>query len=164
MRLVNFNKATVGYLRKIFLLQALIFGLFGCAEKSGTTLLAEAYFDTYAKRENWELFTSFYSDSVRFVDVDQGLTLVGKEAFFDFYHWSDSSFALLDPKGPALVVESMVVEGFQAVARGYFTPFYFQNELMAEAGWPFVIWLEYNADGRIISQQDFILYKSAILK
>ncbi|HAA13644.1 MAG TPA: hypothetical protein DCE41_18895 [Cytophagales bacterium] len=135
----------------------------GCSGPSGTRQLAEAYFETYAERDNWEDMLGYYSDSVMFTDVTLKLDLEGKQAFAGFYNWPDDRFEKGNPHGPTLVVESLVTEGLTAVARGYFAPFYWDGVLMGAEPWEFTIWLEYNEAGLITRQIDMLRYPKAFL-
>lgn len=75
--------------------------------------------------------------------------------FRDFYDWQKGDFDRLNNQY-ILQLESLVVDGNSAVAQGAFLPFKFNGKKMGP--WDFVIWLEFDEQGKVISQRDWINY------
>ncbi|MEO0367393.1 MAG: nuclear transport factor 2 family protein [Pseudomonadota bacterium] len=118
---------------------------------------AEKWLAIYAERSDWEALLDCYANDVKFEDQRIRLKLEGKLAFADFYDWPNELFRLADPEKPALVVHELVVDGTSAVARGRFLPFYWGEELF-DVSDEFVFWLEFNQQGKISIQRDYIPY------
>lgn len=123
---------------------------------------AQNWLAIYAGRSDWEALLDCYTDDMQFVDQRLRMELDGKQAFAEFYDWPDERFRLADPEKPALVVHQLVVEGRSAAVRGRFLPFYW-GEAFFEASEEFVFWLEFDEQGKIIMQRDYIPYPKEFL-
>jgi hypothetical protein len=61
------------------------------------------------------------------------------------------------PSGPpALEVTALTAQGSRVVAQGYFKPFSYDGKFFGP--WRFVIILEFNDDGKIVREIDWINY------
>ncbi|MCB1694377.1 MAG: hypothetical protein KDI19_16510, partial [Pseudomonadales bacterium] len=69
--------------------------------------------------------------------------------------WSRGDFELVEP-GPILEVESQVISGRMVITRGEFKPFRYGGQVLGP--WAFLIRQEFNDDGEIIFQEDWINY------
>lgn len=117
--------------------------------------VANDFFQTYKERKDFEKFLTFYAEDVVFEDVFYQVNLTNKEQFEAFYDWHKGSFDRLDNQH-ILNIETIVIEQGRVVARGEFLPFRYDGKSMGP--WPFAIWLEFNQEGKIIKQQDWINY------
>ena len=123
---------------------------------------AQSWLAIYAERSDWEALLDCYAEDMKFEDQRVRMELDGKQAFADFYDWPDERFRLADPEKPALVVHQLVVEGRSAVVRGRFLPFYWGEELF-DVSDDFVFWLEFDEQGKIVFQRDYIPYPKEFL-
>lgn len=114
----------------------------------------EQFFKTYSQRQDFDSFLAFYSESIVLEDLVYGERVHGKEALRGFYRWDSGEVKLID--GEALKVTKQLVSSNQAVTRGVFLPFYFHGKKMGP--WRFVIWQEFDENGHIIKQFDWINY------
>lgn len=115
---------------------------------------ASAFFQVYAERENFDNFMNFYAADAVLQDIVYGELVSGQSAIRGFYQWNAGNVELIGPK--ALYVTEQVVQDNTVVTRGYFTAFKFHGQNMGP--WRFVIWQEFNAEGKIITQYDWINY------
>lgn len=126
---------------------------------------AKAYFQTYAEREDWQEFLSFYREDMQFEDVLLQIQLDSLWQFERFYNWPDTNFQKLTPEQPSLVLSSLVSNDSMAVARGHFTPFYWHgNRIEPIWGMEFCIWLYFDKDQKIKRQIDWIEYDPDVLE
>lgn len=119
--------------------------------------LSQAYFQTYAERENWEAFLSFYDNDIYFEDIQFRLVCAGIDSFSQFYDWPNSNFQKVDSMKPILKVEQLITNDSSAIAHGFFDSFYWQNNFIS-GPWEFTIILNFNSEGKIIRQRDMINY------
>ncbi len=129
-----------------------------CGNPSSLESIATRYFEHYATRSDFAGFMSYYAENAILEDLVYGDRKVGRDAIRRFFDWGNSDF---DGHSPNLKVESMVIQGQQAVARGYFNSFSFKGQKMGP--WYFVIWLEFDAQNKIKHQIDFINYDNDLL-
>ena len=116
---------------------------------------AGEYFSAYSERRDFDRFMSFYADNATLEDMVYGSELAGKAAIRDFFNWPEGSFRLT--RGDrVLVVQKQVVEGNTVVTEGYFNAFEYQGQPLGP--WRFVIWLEFDKQGKISRQVDWINY------
>ncbi len=112
-------------------------------------------FDTFKQRKDFERFLTFYDKNVQFEDVFYKVKLINKAQFRDFYDWQKGDFDRLSNQY-ILQLDTLAVDGNSAVAQGTFLPFKFNTKKMGP--WDFIIWLEFNEQGKVISQRDWINY------
>lgn len=142
----------------------LLFTFCACQSKNPTRVLAEQYFDVYAERSDWQGFQDLFAHELIFEDVifDHEKN---KEEFVSFYNWPDTLFAKHPDYPKSLVLDKLAITNNTAVGSGYFTPFYYAGELMADiTPWRFTIWLTFNDAGLITKQVDWIAYPPEFLK
>ncbi len=120
---------------------------------------AEAFFQVYADRSDFETFLDFYAEDAVVEDIVNGDLIDGRDAIRAFFDWSNPR--VVRAHDQALVLSSLVVEGRSAVARGHFTEFHYDGQPLGP--WRFMIVLEFGADGKIRRQEDFINYPDALL-
>ncbi len=128
---------------------------------------AQAFFDTYAERSDWEKFCSFYREDMQFHDVILQLHLDSLWQLKRFYQWDSEGdqFQKLSPDQEHLAVESLVANDSVAVARGRVNPFYYSGHLIdVEWGMDFTIWLHFDDSLRITKQIDWMEYDPAVLE
>jgi len=116
--------------------------------------IAEQFFKTYSQRDNFDSFLNHYSDAIVLEDLVYGERVEGKEAVRGFYRWDSPEVELIDQK--ALTVLEQIISGSHVVTRGVFLPFYYHGQKMGP--WRFVIWQEFDDQGLIIKQFDWINY------
>lgn len=115
---------------------------------------AAQFFKTYSKRQDFDAFLAFYSESIVLEDLVYGERVQGKSALKGFYRWHSGEVELIGEQ--ALEVKEQLFSGNQVVTRGIFLPFYFHGKKMGP--WRFVIWQEFDERGRIVKQFDWINY------
>lgn len=139
-----------------FLLPLLLIG--GCnsgRQSRATETVATAYFQTYAERRDFDKFMAFYADDAVLEDIVYGHIAGNKKEISEFFDWNRGDVKLLKPS-VSLVVEQQAVDGNEVVTAGYFTPFLFNGDSLGP--WRFVIWQNYNNEGKIRRQSDWINY------
>jgi ketosteroid isomerase-like protein len=129
------------------------------APESGTRQRVEAYFEICAERKDSAAFLDFFAEDAVVEDIVNGDLVEGQEAIGQFFNWSNPHVERLESR--ALVVRSLVVEGNEAVAHGYFTRFRYDGRELGP--WRFVIWLVLDPEGRILRRTDFIHYPQELL-
>lgn len=130
-------------------------------------LKAKDYFNTFSERSDWEKLCSFYREDLKFKDVLLQLELDSLWKFKRFYKWDEEGdrFKKLSPDQEHLGLQSLVVEGNMAVARGRVNPFYYDGALIdSEWGMDFTIWLYFDEDLKIIEQHDWMEYDPFVLE
>ena len=151
------------------LLGGLLFsGLLGCSstqapatmepkvkQQSHTETLARDFFQVYAKRSNIEALMAFYADNAVIEDIVYGEKVEGKNAIRQFYDWGSEHVSLLTPESIELL--NLLVQDRVAVGRGVFHPFRYYDQQLGP--WRFIIWLEFDENGKIIKQVDWINYR-----
>ena len=128
---------------------------------------AEAYFETFAERTDWDKLCSFYREDLHFKDIMLQLDLDSLWKFKRFYKWDEEGdrFRKLTPEQKHLSLESLVVEGNTAVGRGRVNPFYYDGALIdSEWGMEFTIWLRFDDDLKITEQIDWMEYDPVTLE
>lgn len=116
--------------------------------------LAQAYFSQYQKRNDFDAFMSMYSPDAVLLDINYGNYVTGRDAIRAFLQWDAGNVELLE--STTLDLDDLLIDGKQVVARGHFNKFTYQNTEMGP--WLFVIWLEFDEQGKIIRQTDWINY------
>lgn len=116
--------------------------------------LAGEYFALYAERKDFNSFMAMYAQEAELQDINYGNHILGRKAIRDFFQWDAGNVKLLHDK--TLIVEKMVLKDNQAISRGHFTEFEYGGTKMGP--WRFVIWLEFDQQGKIIKQTDWINY------
>ncbi|BBN80575.1 hypothetical protein PA25_05600 [Pseudoalteromonas sp. A25] len=115
------------------------------------------YIEVYQERKNFERLLSFYAPSAQLEDMIYGHFATDRNAIAKFYDWPNSKLTVLEGK-PLFTVEQKVVDPLQNIAffSGVFHRFsYFGEEL---GPWRFLIKLQFDKQGKIIHQQDWINY------
>lgn len=128
---------------------------------------AEAFFQCFAERKDWDAFCAFYRTDMRFEDVSLQLQLDSLWQFKRFYNWPDTVnvFEKLSDDQAHLELSSLVVDDSTAVGRGHFNPFRYNGELIkADWGMEFTIWLYFDDDLKIKKQIDWIEYDGYTLE
>ena len=128
---------------------------------------AEAFFKTFAERNDWEKFCSYYREDLVFRDIILQIDLDSLWKFKRFYKWDEEGdrFAKLSPDQEHLEVETLVVDGNTAVARGRVNPFYYDGNLIdTDWGMDFTIWLRFDDNLKIIEQRDWFEYSPEVLE
>lgn len=113
------------------------------------------YYQVYSERKDFNQFMAFYAEDATLNDVVFGFKAANKTELRNFFDWSRGEFKLKE-HGPILIVKEQVISGSTVITSGHFVPFVYNgNEL---GPWEFVIWHEFNEQGKIQSQQDWINY------
>lgn len=131
---------------------------FACANARGQNDVAatvEQYFATYAARKDFAKLMAFYSQNAVLDDLVYGHLANGQQQIKAFYDWSVGDFYVIDNK-PALEITAQIISGNQVTTRGIFNQFSYQGKVMGP--WRFIIWQEFNQDGKITYQEDWINY------
>lgn len=122
--------------------------------KDPVAISAQQFFQLYSKRDDFEAFASMYAEEAELQDLVFGDHLIGKAAVVAFLDWRKDALKMLHPQ--ALVVTKQTIDGKTVVTRGYFNEFLYQGQKLGP--WRFVIWQEFNAEGKIVEQFDWINY------
>ncbi|TDF37639.1 nuclear transport factor 2 family protein [Alteromonadaceae bacterium M269] len=117
--------------------------------------IAKDYFEVYAKRQDFKRFMSFYDDNAQFNDIIYGNHLSGKHEIAEFLNWNKGHFKLLSGN-EILTVTSQTVEDNSVVTEGYFHQFSYDKQNLGP--WLFIIKLEFNDQGKVVKQTDWINY------
>jgi len=128
---------------------------------------AEAFFECFAERKDWNTFCSFYTTDMSFEDVSLQVQLDSLWQFKRFYNWPDTVnvFKKLSDDQAHLELSSLVADESIAVGRGHFNPFRYNGELIkADWGMDFTIWLYFDEKLKIKKQVDWIEYDSYTLE
>ncbi len=125
---------------------------------------ARAYFQTYAEREDWDQFLSYYAEDLQFEDAISQIHLDSLEAFKTFYDWPNPGFKK-HPEYPEIFrLDDLVANDSIAVGRGVFFPFYWQDSLFSMEWDPtFTIWLWFDENLKINRQIDWVEYSGNVL-
>lgn len=116
---------------------------------------ASEYFETYASRKDFDRLMSFYAEDATFKDILTGIEFDGRDKIAEFLDWHRGEFSVEDGK-PALVVTRQVIAGNTAVTEGVFNVFFYDGNRLGP--WEFVMWHEFNDQGKITSHHDWINY------
>lgn len=126
---------------------------------------ARDYFKTYAIREDWDEFLSFYAADLQFEDAILQVHLDSLEAFKAFYDWPNPGFQKHPDHPEIFRLDDLVVNDSMAVGRGVFFPFYWQDTLFSMEWDPtFTIWLWFDDSMKINRQIDWVEYSGNVLK
>lgn len=121
--------------------------------------MALAFFQTYAERQDWDKFCSFYREDLQFKDVMLQLELDSLWKFKRFYNWPDTNFAKLSPEQKHVEIHTMLVQDSVVTAYGHFNPFYWYQQKIEEPwGMEAMFVLHFDQDQKIIRQVDWIEY------
>lgn len=135
--------------------------IIGCSQtaKVDITPIVDDYYQTYAEREDFEKFLSFYDSSIVLEDMIYGNRVTGIENFRAFFDWPNPNFESKD--SVALVVINQVIDENTVVTEGYFTPFSWGG-LDVEAMY-FTMILTFNEEGKINRHVDWINYPEYLI-
>jgi len=125
------------------------------------------YFETFAKRSDWDKLCSFYREDVHFKDITAQLDLDSLWKFKRFYKWDEEGdrFKKMSSEQKHLDLQSLVVEGNTAVGRGRVNPYYYDGYLIdSEWGMEFTIWLRFDDNLKIVEQIDWMEYDPVTLE
>ncbi len=117
--------------------------------------IAQRFFEVYAERQDFEALMDFYDDAAVLEDMIYGHYAHNKADIRAFLNWSDPKFYLAEGR-PALEISSMTAQGSRVVAQGAFQPFSYDQK--PHGPWRFVIILEFNEQGKIRREIDWINY------
>ena len=107
---------------------------------------------------------ALYDEGLVFQDQLLKINYNSLSDFAAFYNWPDTNFQKHPDFPKTLIVEELICEDRVGVATGYFTPFYYKGKLYAmDAKFRFCIWLQFNEEGKIIKQTDWIAYPKAFI-
>jgi len=129
--------------------------------------VANDFFATFAEREDWEKFCSFYREDVVFDDVLLQLHLDSLWQFKRFYNWDGEgeNFRKLSPDQDHITIETLLVNDSVAVGRGRVNPFYYYDKLIDEEwGMDVTFWLYFDEDMKIKKQIDWIEYGPGVME
>lgn len=132
--------------------------LTGCAslmKNHGLAQVVQAYFDTYAKRESFNEFMTFYDDGVQFEDIIYGNHFETKAEVKQFLDWNRGEFKALSGRR-ILTITKQVIEGNSVITQGFFHEFSYDGQKLGP--WLFIIAHEFNSLGKIVKQTDWINY------
>ncbi|GEM_PF-815734 len=119
-----------------------------------------SYLKTYAFREDFDYFLSFYAGNAVLEDVIRGEEFVGIDAIKSHLNWHDPEFSL-GMSASHLISEQIIIDGNQAVIQGYFMPFIYQGVKLGP--WRFTTHLEFNEDMKITRQTDWVNYTPKVI-
>ena len=145
---------------RILIFISLCFPIFLSA-KPITKELTEDFFRIYAERKDFNAFMEYYADEVVFEDVLFDTQLNGKDKLADFFDWHRGEFKRQGTNS-ILELKELVINGNIAIAQGVFYQFMYNDKLMGP--WKFMMRLEFNDKGKIISHQDWINYTPKTIK
>ena len=133
--------------------------LTGCQSTPSATIdlqkISHQYFSVYAKRQDFAALMAFYADNATFDDMIYGNQLTNKQQISDFLNWHQGEFSLTQGQ-PVLEITAQVISDKEVVTRGYFNAFTYNGHTMGP--WHFVIWQQFNPQGLITAQTDWINY------
>lgn len=121
--------------------------------------IVDNYIQTYQKRADFNKFLSFYSDSILLEDMVGGYRMEGKNAFAEFFDWPNPNFQKLEEE--TLMITDKIIDNQQAVLKGYFTPFSW-NDQKVEA-MQFTTVLTFDEANKIEHQVDWINYPNNLI-
>lgn len=144
------------------------FIILSCEQKPGhpdVKQIASDYFNTYAERTDWDKFLSYYDGDLQFEDIISQQKLSGIQQFREFYNWPDTGYRKHPDYPRALELDKLIINDKAAIGKGRFLPFYWYGKMwdMTQEG-EFIIWLEFNEEGKITRQIDWIEYPGEILE
>ena len=121
--------------------------------------IAAEYYKTYQQRADFERFLRFYDEDMVLEDIVFGERIEGKRGFAEFFDWDNPLFSKKD--SVALVIEKQVIQGFEVVTQGYFTPFKWGDTEVGNMY--FTTLLTFNKEGKIIRHVDWINYPNNLI-
>ena len=125
------------------------------------------FFATFAEREDWGKFCSFYREDVLFEDVMLQLKLDSLWKLKRFYKWDEEgdNFKKLSPEQEHITIETLVVNDSVAVGTGRVNPFYYYGQLInPDWGMNVTFWLYFDENLKIKRQTDWIEYDASVLE
>lgn len=126
---------------------------------------SETYFKRYAARADWPGFMDQFAEDLDFLDPIAGIALESRATFEQFYFWPDPAFSKHPEYPRTLVLEELIVQDNRGIGAGYFTPFRYNGTTFGDREpMRFTIWLEWDADGKIVAQTDWIAYPPALIQ
>ena len=132
--------------------------IFSCAGENKTQNIGERFFEIYSKRKEVEKMTSFYSDEFQYEYISfESNSDDPKFLYEEFYGWIDPAFIYETEN--TIQVEEIVSSPTSIVAIGTTMPYIYNGKEVE--GTRFVIWLELDADMKIIKQTDWFDYPMA---
>ena len=123
--------------------------------------VARAFFKTFAEREDFEKFCSFYREDLVFEDIMLQLKLDSLWQLKKFYKWDEEgdNFKKLSPDQEHITIETLVANDSVAVGTGRVNPFYYYENLIdPEWGMSVTFWLYFDENLKIKKQVDWIEY------
>lgn len=139
----------------------------GPERKDQVEAKAKEFFKTFADRQDWTKFCSYYREDMVFEDVILQLHLDSLWQLKRFYKWDEEGerFKKLSPDQEHLTISSLVSNDSIAVATGRVNPFYYDNHLIdTDWGMNFTIWLHFDENLKIAQQVDWFEYDSYSLQ
>ena len=129
--------------------------------------VAKDFFQTFAERQDWEKFCSFYREDLIFDDIILQIHLDSLWKFKRFYKWDEEGghFQKLSPDQAHITIDDLLVNDSVAVGRGRVNPFYYYGELIEPVwGMEATFWLYFDKDLKIKRQIDWIEYNPEVLE
>jgi hypothetical protein len=143
---------------RIILNLLIVLLLNGCVSTSKDNKLPQVvsdYFDTYAKREDFNKFMTYYADNAQFEDIIYGNSFNSKVEISNFLEWNKGEFKILNGN-KALTVTRHTFGVNTAITEGFFHTFSYDGQKLGP--WLFVITQEFDSNHKIIRQTDWINY------
>lgn len=147
------------YLRALLLLSVLCIGACKYQPDNDMAQTIDAYLATYAERQDFESFLSFYSEDVVLEDIISGERIVSKSALKDFFDWNNPAYHKIEES--TLIVQSITIEKNKAVVEGYFTAFKWGDSVFEAMH--FVSMFTLNDKNKITQQTDWINYPNTLV-
>ena len=96
------------------------------SRKAQVELVAKDFFNTFAQREDWTKFCSFYREDLEFEDIMLQIKLDSLWKFKKFYKWDEegNNFRKLTPDQKHVEIDALVVNDSMAIGYGHLNPFY----------------------------------------
>ncbi|CAH9049606.1 hypothetical protein PSECIP111951_00357 [Pseudoalteromonas holothuriae] len=120
------------------------------------TVVAQ-YIEVFQKRQDFERLLTFYAPNAQLEDMIYGHVAADKKAIAKFYDWPNNKVEVLEGKA-LFCVSQKIIDTQQRVVifTGQFHRFSYSG--MELGPWRFLIKLQFNEQGKIIYQQDWINY------
>ena len=139
--------------------------LFACDERSEAIPEPDyieqtvKFVSLYEAREDFDGFMRLYAEDAVLEDIIMGFRRKGKDSIRAFLSWDYEGFQKIGNK--VMEVETMLVQGGQAVISGYFTPFMWEGKRYEAM--QFTTILTFDSTGGIIRHVDWINYSQDLL-
>ncbi len=148
-------------MKQSFLLLILALVFTTCFQQKGQPIerIVHDYYEIYNQRQDLNRFLEFYDDSIILEDIINGDRIEGKAALKNFLDWGNTDFKLLDSN--SLSVSETIIQGNQAVIKGYFTGFQWGEAKFGPMH--FTTILTFNESEKIIKQVDWINYPANLV-